>query len=185
MNKIYRIMPWLLIALVIEIIIYAALCIEEAKEVKVTIDEVVVETEEFEGVVEEEIVEVKAATYTEEDVELLARLIYGEARGESYEGQVAVGAVVLNRVKTVGFPNTLEDVIFQKRQFTCVDDGQFWLDIPADSTVYQAARDALEGNDPTDGCVYYYNPKIATSSWIFENTVTMMVIGNHNFAVGK
>lgn len=118
----------------------------------------------------------KEPSYTEEDVKLLARLIHGEARGECYEGQVAVGAIVLNRVKSKGFPNTLEGVIYQKRQFSCIDDGQFDLPIPENSSVYDAAREALEGNDPTNGCTYFYNPKISTSRWIFENTVTKVVI---------
>jgi len=113
--------------------------------------------------------EKKEPNYTEEDVKLLARLIHGEARGECYEGQVAVGAVVLNRVKSKDFPNTLEGVIYQKRQFSCIDDGQFDLPIPENSSVYDAAREALEGKDPTNGCVYFYNPEISTSRWIFEN----------------
>lgn len=124
----------------------------------------------------------RKANYTEEDVKLLARLIYGESRGEPYEGQVAVGAVVLNRVESDEFPDTIEEVIFQKRQFSCVDDGQFYLDIPEDSSVYLAAREALEGKDPTNGCLYFYNPDISTSKWIFT-LKTVVTIGNHRFAV--
>lgn len=132
-----------------------------------------------------EYVQSKNSNYTEEDVALLARLIHGEARGEPYKGQVAVGAVVLNRMEAKGFPNTMEEVIFQKNQFTCVDDGQFYLDIPEDSSVYKAAREALEGKDPSKGCVYFYNPEISTSRWIFENTKTVVTIGSHRFAVDK
>jgi len=123
--------------------------------------------------------------YTEEDVRLLAQLIYGEAGGEPYEGQVAVGAVVMNRVESASFPNTIEGVIYQKRQFSCVDDGNFYKEIPEYSTVYQAAREALNGVDPTNGCIYFYNPNTSTSRWIFENTTTVVTIGNHRFAVGK
>lgn len=132
-----------------------------------------------------EYVQAKKTNYTEEDVALLARLIHGEARGEPYKGQVAVGAVVLNRMKSKSFPSTMEEVIFQKNQFSCVNDGQFYIDIPKDSSVYKAAREALEGNDPSNGCVYFYNPEISTSRWIFENTKTVITIGSHRFAVDK
>ncbi|MBO7508638.1 MAG: cell wall hydrolase [Clostridia bacterium] len=112
------------------------------------------------------------------DLYLLAKLIYSEARGESYEGQVAVGAVVLNRVDDAGFPNTLQGVIYQPWAFTALHDGQFQLE--PNSTAYQAAQDAMNGWDPTYGCLYYYNPRTATSSWIFSRTV-VVTIGNHVF----
>lgn len=118
--------------------------------------------------------------YTSSDTQLLARLIYAEARGESYTGQVAVGAVVLNRVKSASFPNTISGVIYQPYAFTCVSDGQ--INYSPDATAIKAAKDALNGWDPTYGCLYYYNPKIATSGWIFSRK-TMVTIGSHVFAL--
>ena len=112
------------------------------------------------------------------DLYLLAKLIYSEARGEVYEGQVAVGAVVLNRVSDAGFPNTLQGVIYQPWAFTALHDGQFSLE--PNSTAYQAAQDAMNGWDPTYGCLYYYNPATATSSWIFSRKIAV-TIGNHVF----
>lgn len=123
---------------------------------------------------------VSASSQANSDLYLLAKLIYSEARGEPYVGQVAVGAVVLNRVANPNFPNTLEGVIYQPWAFTALHDGQFELE--PESTAYQAAQDALNGWDPTYGCIYYYNPKTATSSWIFSRT-TVVTIGNHVFAV--
>ena len=116
------------------------------------------------------------------NVYLLARIISAEARGESYRGQVAVGAVVLNRVESSQFPNTLAGVIYQKGAFTAIDDGQF--DEPIAESAYRAAREALAGSDPTGGCLYYYNPATATSSWIFGLPVKM-TIGKHRFSMGK
>lgn len=113
------------------------------------------------------------------DETLLARLIYGEARGESYVGQVAVGAVVMNRIKSSSFPNTMSGVIYQKYAFTAVSDGQ--INLTPNDTARRAARDAMNGWDPSYGAIYYYNPKIATSSWIFSRKTTV-VIGNHVFA---
>ena len=114
------------------------------------------------------------------DLYLLAKLIYSEARGEVYEGQVAVGAVVLNRVGDAGFPNTLQGVIYQPWAFTALHDGQFALE--PNGTAYQAAQDAMNGWDPTYGCLYYYNPRTATSSWIFSRQI-IVTIGNHVFCV--
>lgn len=114
--------------------------------------------------------------------ELLARLINGEARGESYQGQVAVGAVILNRVNSPQFPNTISAVIYQKGQFSCVTDGQFDKEIAEDSTVYKAAKEAISGADPTNGALYFYNPKTAKSKWLFS-LKTVATIGNHRFAV--
>ncbi len=113
-------------------------------------------------------------------VTLLAMLINGEARGESYEGQVAVGAVVLNRVKHSSFPNTIPGVIYQKGAFTAVSDGQ--INKPIESSCYNAARDALNGWDPTGGAIYYYNPATATSSWIWSRPVIKQ-IGKHRFCM--
>ena len=113
--------------------------------------------------------------------ELLARLINAEARGEPYKGQVAVGAVVLNRVKSSSFPDTISGVIYQKGQFSSVTDGQINKAIDKDSTVYEAARDAINGVDPTNGCIYFYNPKTAKSSWIYTRPV-VITIGKHSFA---
>ena len=110
---------------------------------------------------------------------LLARIISAEARGEPYEGQVAVGAVVLNRVRHPSFPNTLSGVIYQNGAFTAIVDGQF--DQPISSSAYRAARDAMNGWDPSGGAIYYYNPVKSTSKWIFSRPV-IKTIGNHVFA---
>lgn len=123
---------------------------------------------------------VSSSAQTNGDLYLLAKLIHSEARGEPYAGQVAVGAVVLNRVKNPGFPNTLEGVIYQPWAFTALHDGQFELE--PNSTAYQAAQDAFNGWDPSYGSIYYYNPVTATSSWIFSRT-TVVTIGNHVFAI--
>ena len=121
-----------------------------------------------------------AATSHTSDVQLIARAINGEARGEPYEGQVAVGAVILNRVKDSRFPNTIAGVIYQSGAFTAVSDGQINEPIDEDSTVYKAAQDALNGWDPTGGCVYYFNPDTATNSWIWSRT-HVITIGKHRF----
>lgn len=121
-----------------------------------------------------------AASSYESDVELLARLIHGEARGEPYVGMVAVGAVVLNRVKSSRFPNTLAGVIYQAGAFDAVSDGQ--INLTPNEQSRRAARDALNGWDPTGGCLYYYNPATATSSWIWSREVRL-TIGGHSFAV--
>ncbi|MBR6736955.1 MAG: spore cortex-lytic enzyme [Clostridia bacterium] len=121
-----------------------------------------------------------ASGYSSSDVNLLAKLIYAEARGEPYQGQVAVGAVVLNRVKSSSFPNTISGVIYQPYAFTCVNDGQ--INLSPNSTALKAAKDAMNGWDPTSGCIYYYNPKIATSKWIYSRPV-VTTIGNHVFAL--
>ncbi len=119
------------------------------------------------------------STYSDADIALLARLIYGEARGESYVGQVAVGAVVMNRIKSSSFPNTMSGVIYQRYAFTAVDDGQ--INLTPNATARKAAQDAMNGWDPTYGAIYYYNPATATSKWIFSRQTTI-VIGNHVFA---
>ena len=111
-------------------------------------------------------------------VDLLARLISAEARGEPYSGQVAVGAVVLNRSKHPSFPNTLSGVIYQSGAFTCITDGQF--NQPVAESAYRAARDALNGVDPSGGAIYYFNPSTATSSWIWSRPL-ITVIGKHRF----
>lgn len=113
------------------------------------------------------------------DLYLLARIISAEARGEPYEGQVAVGAVVLNRVRHPSFPNTIAGVIYQNGAFTAIVDGQF--DEPISSQSYQAARDALNGWDPSGGAIYYYNPAKTTNTWIYSREV-IKTIGNHVFA---
>lgn len=116
-------------------------------------------------------------------VELLARLINGEARGEPYQGQVAVGAVILNRVKSTNFPNTIAGVIYQKGQFSCITDGQFNAAIDENSTVYKAAEEAINGSDPTNGALYFYNPNKTKSKWLFSLKTTT-TIGKHVFALG-
>lgn len=115
------------------------------------------------------------------DVQLLARAINGEARGEPYEGQVAVGAVILNRVKSASFPNSIAGVIYQPGAFTAVSDGQINVPIDPNSSVVKAAQDALNGWDPTYGCLYYWNPATATSRWIWSKPV-VLTIGKHDFA---
>lgn len=114
------------------------------------------------------------------DLYLLAKCVYSEARGEPYEGQVAVAAVVLNRVESPQFPNTIAEVIYQPWAFTAVHDGQ--INLEPNSTAYSAAKDAMNGWDPTYGCLYYYNPTTATSKWIFSRT-TVVTIGKHVFAI--
>ena len=116
--------------------------------------------------------------YSSSDYDLLARIISAEARGESYLGQVAVGAVILNRIEHPSFPDTISGVIYQKGAFSCLNDGQFYESV-ADSA-YSAARDAINGLDPSGGAIYYYNPSTATSKWIFSRPV-ITTIGNHRF----
>lgn len=119
------------------------------------------------------------SSYSSSDLYLLAKCIYAEARGEPYIGQVAIGAVVLNRVESSSFPNTIAGVIYQPYAFTAVSDGQ--INLEPNDTAYKAARDALNGWDPTNGCIYYYNPSTATSAWIWSRPI-MLSIGRHNFA---
>ncbi len=119
-----------------------------------------------------------AAGSNSSDVALLARLISAEARGEPYQGQVAVGAVVLNRMEHPSFPNTMSGVIYQSGAFSCMSDGQF--DQPVADSCYQAARDALNGSDPSGGAIYYFNPATATSKWIWSRPL-IVVIGKHRF----
>ncbi len=122
----------------------------------------------------------KSSGYNSNDRYLLAKVIYAEARGESYTGQVAIGAVVLNRVRDSRFPNTIAGVIYQPWAFTAVNDGQ--INLEPNQKAYQAADDAMNGWDPTYGCVYYYNPATATSKWIWS-TKKVTQIGKHVFAV--
>lgn len=112
------------------------------------------------------------------NIDLLAHLIYGEARGEPYNGMVAVAAVALNRVDSANFPSTVAGVIYQKGAFTAVDDGQ--INLRPDETAYNAARDALNGWDPSGGALYYFNPNTATNKWIWSRPLTV-VIGKHRF----
>ena len=118
--------------------------------------------------------------YSSSDVYLLAKTIYAEGRGEPYTGQVAIGAVVLNRVKNSAFPNTISGVVYQKHAFTAVTDGQ--INLTPNEPAMRAAKDAINGWDPTGGALYYYNPAVATSSWIFDRQ-TITVIGKHVFAI--
>lgn len=112
------------------------------------------------------------------NLDLMARIIYAEARGEPYEGMVAVGAVVLNRVADSRFPNTISGVIYQAGAFDAVSDGQ--INLTPNDTAYKAARDALNGWDPSYGCIYYFNPATATSKWIWSRPLVVK-IGKHNF----
>lgn len=117
-------------------------------------------------------------TATSSNINLLSRLIYGEARGEPYTGQVAVGAVVLNRVKSSKFPNTIPGVIYQAGSFDCVSDGQ--INLTPNDSCKKAAQDAINGWDPSYGAIYYFNPATATNQWIWSRPLTV-VIGKHRF----
>ena len=119
-----------------------------------------------------------SSTSNSSNVNLLARLIYGEARGEPYTGQVAVGAVVMNRVKNSSFPNTVSGVIYQSGAFDAVKDGQ--INLTPDSTAKKAAQDAINGWDPSYGAIYYFNPSTATNKWIWSRPMTV-TIGRHRF----
>lgn len=118
--------------------------------------------------------------YSSGDVDLLARIISAESRGEPYAGQVAVGAVILNRISHPSFPNTLAGVIYQPGAFSCLNDGG--INAPAADSAYKAARDAINGSDPSGGAIYYYNPAKSTSKWIFSRKV-ITTIGKHRFAI--
>ena len=118
--------------------------------------------------------------YTQSEIDLLARTISAEARGEPYEGRVAVGAVILNRVEHPSFPNTIAGVIYQSGAFSCIDDGQ--INQPVAESSKRAAVDALNGWDPSGGCIYYYNPVTATSKWIRSRPI-MLTIGKHVFCM--
>ena len=116
--------------------------------------------------------------FSSSDVDLLAKIISAESRGEPYQGQVAVGAVILNRIEHPSFPNTLAGVIYQPGAVSCLYDGG--VDAAVADSAYRAARDAINGNDPSGGAVYYYNPAKSTNKWIFSRPV-ITVIGNHRF----
>lgn len=115
-----------------------------------------------------------------EDVEILARAIYAESRGEPYKGQVAVGAVILNRVKSANFPNSIEKVIYQDGQFSSVQDGQ--INLLPNETAFKAAKAAIEGEDPSKGALFFYNPKTAKTLWWLNSRDKLTEIGNHVFA---
>ena len=112
------------------------------------------------------------------NINLLSHLIYGEARGEPYTGQVAVGAVIMNRVKSSSFPNSIAGVIYQRGAFDAVSDGQ--INMEPDSTAKKAAQDAYNGWDPSYGAIYYFNPSTATNKWIWSRPLTV-TIGKHRF----
>lgn len=118
--------------------------------------------------------------FSESDVQLLAKIISAESRGEPYQGQVAVGAVIMNRIAHPSFPNTLSGVIYQEGTFSCLYDGG--INAPVADSAYQAAREAINGSDPTGGAIYYYNPAKTTNKWIWSRQV-IAVIGAHNFAI--
>lgn len=117
---------------------------------------------------------------SDQDKRYMAQMVYGEARGESFEGQVAVAAVILNRLNHPEFPNTITGVLFQPGAFTAVQDGQFYLE--PDATAYRAVEEALAGRDPTGGALFYWNPDKATSRWIWSRPIIKR-IGNHVFAI--
>lgn len=124
--------------------------------------------------------DVYAVNASANDKQLLARAVNGEARGEPYEGQVAVAAVILNRVRHSSFPNTISGVIYQPGAFTAVSDGQINVPIDTNSTVYKACNDALNGWDPSGGAIYYFNPDTATNKWIWSRPL-IVKIGKHRF----
>ncbi len=124
--------------------------------------------------------EAYAVNASDNDKQLLARAVNGEARGEPYEGQVAVAAVILNRVRHSSFPNTISGVIYQPGAFTAVSDGQINVPIDPNSSVYKACSDALNGWDPSNGAIYYFNPDTATNSWIWSRPL-IVKIGKHRF----
>lgn len=124
--------------------------------------------------------ESSGASAQSNDVDLLAKVISAEARGEPYKGQVAVGAVILNRVKHPSFPNTLSGVVYQPWAFTCMHDGQ--INQKVSDSAYKAARDAINGYDPSGGSIYYFNPSTASSSWIWSRQL-VVVIGKHRFCL--
>lgn len=116
-----------------------------------------------------------------DDVALLARVINAEARGEPYQGQVAVGAVIMNRVKSAEFPNTIAGVVYQKGQFSSVTDGQINKAFENEAQVKKAAQEAYNGSDPTNGALFFYNAKTTKSKWLYTRP-TLKVIGSHTFA---
>lgn len=118
--------------------------------------------------------------FSESDIQLLAKIISAESRGEPYQGQVAVGAVIMNRISHPSFPNTLSGVIYQEGAFSCLYDGG--VNAAVADSAYQAAREAVNGSDPTGGAIYYYNPAKTTNKWIWSRQV-IAVIGAHNFAI--
>lgn len=120
----------------------------------------------------------KKYSLNKSEMDIMARIIYSEARGESYTAQVAVGAVVMNRIHSDQFPNNIRDVVFQPGAFTAIDDGQFWL--TPNRTAYLAALDAVRGWDPSRGSLFYFNPNTATSKWIWSRPQNLK-IGNHIF----
>ena len=119
-----------------------------------------------------------SGTTNSSNLNLISRFVYAESRGEPYTGQVAVAAVILNRVKSNLFPNTVSGVVYQSGAFTCVSDGQ--INLSPDATSKKAAQDAINGWDPTYGALYYFNPNTATSAWIWSRPMTI-TIGNHRF----
>ena len=121
-----------------------------------------------------------SSSQSSSDLNLLAHCVYAEARGEPYIGQVAVAAVILNRVKSASFPNTIAAVIYQPYAFSSVSDGQ--INLTPNDTAYKAAQDALNGWDPTYGCLYFYNASTSTSKWIYSRK-TVVTYGNHIFAI--
>ena len=123
----------------------------------------------------------QSANNYQTNLQLIARAVNGEARGEPYEGQVAVAAVILNRVRHPSFPNTVAGVIYQPGAFTAVSDGQINVPIDPKSTIYKACTDAMNGWDPSGGAIYYFNPKTATNKWIWSRPV-IKTIGTHRFA---
>ncbi|MBS4026010.1 MAG: spore cortex-lytic enzyme [Clostridia bacterium] len=158
---------------------YAIKSIQENNDLEVT---GVVNEETISTLIQSELEEIEATQVldiTDNELTILAKIIYGEARGEPYQGQIAVGAVVINRVLHPSFPNTIAGVIYEPLAFTAVADGQFYLSPNQES--FRAARDALVGMDPSDGALYYYNPAKATSKWIWSRPIIKR-IGKHTFA---
>lgn len=161
--------------------------VEETTETTTQVETTTEITAQTKNVIEETTkAQTKTGKYSEYEIQLLAKLVYGEARGESYEGQVAVAAVVLNRVESKEFPNTIKGVVYENGQFSCVGGSAFNKTQSKESSCYKAALAAIAGEDPTGGCLYFYNPKeCSPSNWVVTNTTVKKVIGNHNFGVEK
>lgn len=163
--------------MILSYFIFQPLNIFAASEIYGNVSRYEVETNEKESKEKSESQEV--ISITNDELYLLSKLVSSEARGESYEGQVAVAAVVINRVRDPRFPDSIEGVIYQKNAFSVVGNGQIYMD-PTDSA-YKAAREALYGQDPTNGAIFFWNPDIATCSWI-KTLEPHKRIGNHVFA---
>lgn len=167
------------------ILLYLALSLVNPFNNILTVKVVASETDNLTNTNIDEVVEVfnhgqQILYVTRADIDLMAKLIYAESRGEPFEGKVAVASVVLNRVLNSHFPNSIQGVIFQPNAFSCVRNNQI-VAYP-DDNCYNAVYEALKGNDPTDEALYFYNPSISTCKWMKKTQkIDPKVIGNHLF----